>query len=196
MSRFHYAHTGRAGLAPRDPRQHGFTLLETAIGLVLGTALMAILGRAVIGTTHSIDYVIQDCVTVRDIQDAVNGIRDELRTSSTTVITPVYGFPNDTLTFQMSSGGVFGAEDQNGTFQAGWSLRYFVNGTDLTRQVRDNGGAVQSSGIIAQRIDTTLKGFSVTRNGSLYVVQVRIAKTFSDGKSYQKSMQSTVLVKS
>ncbi|MBI4605124.1 MAG: hypothetical protein HY721_24435 [Planctomycetes bacterium] len=188
----------RASEGGKLVRTAGFTILEAAIGFAVGITILAVLGNILIGTTNSLDYVVQDCVTVRDIQDVVDGVRTELRSSSTSVITIVSGATADTLAFQVSSGGLFGAQDVNGAFQQGWSIRYLVSGTDLVREVLDTSGTVQSSGVVAQRLGGATAGqkvFSVTKNGSLYVVLVRIQKTFSDSKTYTKSMQSTVLVK-
>jgi len=185
----------------RRPPRDGFSLLELAIAVALGTTLLAVLGRVLVNTTGSIDYIVKDLVTVQDIKDTVSGIGDELRRSSAATITVTTGSLSDTLTLRVSSGtgasSTYGAEDQSGTFQTGWSIRYRAVGTDLVRDVLNTGGTVVSSGIVAQHVSNQVgtKALSVVQNGPLYTVNLQIFKSFDDGKTYSKGMQTTVFVK-
>ena len=191
------------GHAARRGRQAGVTLIELAIALALGTVLMGVLGSVLVGTTNSLDYILKDAVSVEDIDDVVNGVRDDLRKTETGKITIQTGSINDTLIFQERTDPeddgtyAYGVEDNSGIFQQGWSARYTVVGTDLVRQLLNTAGAVQSEGVVAQRVDVTAggqKGFSVIKNGSLYTVLLTVNKAFDDQKTYSKTMQSTVLV--
>lgn len=201
MNRISSTGTTRYIQSSTAARESGFTLLELAIALAIGATVVSILGSVLIGSTNSLAYIMEDCVALEDIDDVVNGVRDELRESRTSSITINTGSLNDTVTLQQSQDGgaamVYGADDQYGNFQTDWSIRYQVSGSDLLREVLNTSGNVQSSGIVAQGIDITdggQKGFSVIRNGNLYVVLVTINKSFPDGNGYSKTMQSTVRV--
>ena len=191
------------GHAARRGQEAGVTLIEVAIALALGTVLMGVLGSVLVGTTNSLDYILKDAVSVEDMDDVVNGVRDDLRKTEIGKITIQTGSINDTLIFQERTDPeddgtyIYGAEDNSGIFQQDWSVRYTVVGTDLVRQLLNAAGAVQSSGAVAQRVDVTAggqKGFSVIKNGSLYTVLLTVNKAFDDQKTYSKTMQSTVLV--
>jgi hypothetical protein len=192
------AQTGENG---RLSRTTGVSLLELSIAMGVGITLMAVLGRILIGTTNSLDYIVKDSVSVQDIEDTVTTIRDEIRDSKPSAITITTGTDNDTLTFQDSrlvgTTMDYGTEDSSGAWQSAWSVRYRVVGTNLVREVMNSGGASVSSSTVAQSLDTATgapKGFSVIKNGNLYTVLITINKTFSDQKTYTKTMQGTVLV--
>jgi len=183
------------------PSRGGFTLLELSIALAIGITLLAVLGNVLISSTNSLDYIMQDTVVLGDIKDVVNGLREELRSSTTGLITiDTSNADYDVLTFKVSSGGTspsYGAVDINGNFQNGWSIRYTVSSSNLVRNVLDGGGTVQSSSIVVEDVDTRFsgqKGFWVTKTGSLYNVNIRINKTFRDSNSARKGMGSTVFV--
>lgn len=182
-------------------RAAGMSLLEVSIAMGVGVTLLSVLGSIIVGTTNSLDYIVKDSVTLQDIEDTVTSIRDEIRDSKPSAITIQTGTVNDVLTFQDSSevGTTldYGMDDSTGIWQSGWSVRYRVAGTDLVREVLSTGGALVSSDIVAQSLDVVAggqKGFSVIKNGNLYTILVTVNKTFSDQKSYTKTMQSTVRV--
>lgn len=189
----------------RPPRRDaGYSLLEVAVAAGLGATLLTVLGNILVSSTASMDYMVKDAITLGDIKETVNTVTSELQNSQKTTITIVPSTNYDTLTLRVycDPPGVtppsYGAEDQNGTFNTGWSIRYRVTAPNLLREVLDGGGTIRWSMIVAEDVDTLsggLKGFSVVKNGNLYSVNLRINKTFDDQNYYRKSMGSTVFVK-
>ena len=182
----------------------GYSLIEVAIAAGLGATLLTVLGNILISTTSSMDYMVKDTITLEDIKETVNTVTSELQNSQKTSITIVPGANYDTITLQVyrDPPGVtppsYGAEDQYGTFNTGWSIRYRVTAPNLMREVLDGGGTIRWSMNVAEDVDTSFsgqKGFAVVKNGNLYSVNLRINKTFDDQKFYRKSMGSTVFVK-
>ena len=185
-------------------RDAGYSLLEVGIAVGLGATLLTVLGNILISTTDSMDYMVKDSITLEDIKETVNTVTSELQSSQKTSITIISGANYDTITLQVyrdppgATPPSYGAEDQSGAFNTGWSIRYRVTAPNLLREVLDGGGTVRWSMIVAEDVDTAFggqKGFAVVKNGNLYSVNLRIQKTFEDQNYYRKSMGSTVFVK-
>ncbi len=179
----------------------GFTLVEMSIVLALTSVVALTLGNVVVGTTSSMDYLMRDSHNVEKMQDLVNRIKDEIRDTGASNITIVTGTYSDTVSLKQarwneySSVMDYGVEDPNGYWMTGWQVRYSVSGTNLVRDLMPSAGVVSSSELVGTKLEigtAGLKGFTVIKNGELYTVRIATKETFNDGKTCQKTLQSTV----
>lgn len=182
-------------------REAGFSLVETAIVVGLTGVVALTLGNVMLGTTNSVDYLMQDTLGVEEMQDTVNQIKEELRDSLGSSIIVGTGTYSDILDLQEgrailgTTGMTYGAEGEDGIWRTGCRIRYYVSGTDLVRVLTPISGGPLPTQTVAQDLDigtAGVKGFKVVKNGNLYVISLAIKKKFSDGKIAQKTLQSTV----
>ena len=194
-------HSRRQTPRSSRPTESGFTLLEVAIVVGLTSVVALTLGNVILGTTSSVDYLMRDTRSVEEMQHMVSAIKDEIRDTGTANITIQPGTYYDTVYLQqarwnnVTSTMDHGAEDINGSWRSGWQVRYRVDVTDLKRELMPSSSVVNSSSTVATDLNvntTGVKGFTVIKNGDLYTVRISTKETFDDGKTCQKSMQSTV----
>lgn len=185
-------------------RTAGMTLIEIAIVVGLTGVVALTLGNVLIGTTQTVDFLMRDSLSIEEMQDTVNQIKEEIRDSSSANVVVQTGSLSDTLFVQegryddYANTMSYGVEDDSGYWQSGWRVRYSVTGTNLIRDVMPGGSTVVSSSeIVATDLDMGgggTKGFTVIQNGDLYVVRIAINETYDDGKTCKKTLQSTVLL--
>jgi prepilin-type N-terminal cleavage/methylation domain-containing protein len=188
----------------RVGKEYGFTLLETAIAVSIFAVILTIIGSVLVASTGSADYIVGDSISRRDMQRALDTIQDDLRRSGPSVVS-VNSVPDehDVLTLQTAgpwTGEVeWGATDTAGVWRESWSTRYRVVNSSLVRETLDGEGALQGVPTTLTRdideAEGTSKGFEVTQNGSVHVLQLRVRRTFSDGVEYENALSTSVHVK-
>lgn len=149
-------------------RHDGFSIVEMMV--VMGLFLTVIAGLMMTFVTGQTSYV---------TTDAYIQVQQEARRAFDNMVRDVRGAGGiiavaaGQLDFQSALGYnlaivgcvanqvCWGAEDQNGTDQPGWGLRYRVVGTQLLREIRDGGGVVQPGArVLANYVDSGATSFA------------------------------------
>lgn len=190
------------GARARRRSTDGFSLLETALAVGVGSLLIAILGPILVSTSGAVSYVVQRTVGLNEASRLLDRLRDELHRSSPShvEVTVASGGDSITLSEARATGAtvVWGAYDDDGIFQQDGSIRYRVENGSVVRELLDAAGALvpPSRELVRDLVDDLGgdKGFEVVRNGSVVTITVRVRKKHPDGAQSTRSLTTSVFV--
>lgn len=161
----------------------GLTLVEMLVVMGIFGVLLAVVSMSMVMSHRS--YVSSEAyVTVQqEARRALDNMVKELREAGGTIAAV-----GAQLDFQVALGYnlappcplnavCWGARDQNGTVQFGWSLRYRVNGTQLVREIRDAGGVVQPGTRVLANYVSQLSFVYVGGTTRTLTVQLQVQRT-------------------
>ena len=162
------------------------SLIEVLIVLVIFAGLAMVIFMCSLVSNRS--YIISTAFAhVHDeARRALNAMVSELREAGGTVTAA-----GSQLDFQVALGYAlggacptndvcWGAQDQTGTVQGGWSIRYRLNGTQLLREILDGGGTVQAgTRVLANNVSQL--SFAYT-GGSVRMVTVQLQVEETSGQ--------------
>ena len=129
-------------------------------------------------TQDAYDTVRADTEANFSLRQALNRVSDDLRQSSSSIISITEGFDHDSVDLQVpiSQDGSTVSWGAAGT--VGWHIHILVEDGWLIRRVTDGAGIPQRvDEVLARNVDNQFdghKGFSVTQFVELYVISVRV----------------------
>ena len=178
----------------------GFTLVEVSVAVAVGVLCMLVLGQARSSAAGSSESIVRQAEMLNGVQRCMEDLRKELRCASADLaeISSLDG--NDVLVLKtsgsFSDGLRWGACDEAGVWQAGWSARFRVVDGHLVREALDIAGRTRGEprllvrGVAAEGDDE--KGFSVEKTGSLFNVELRLLRSFRNGTELRRVFSTSV----
>ncbi len=180
-------------------QQQGFTLIEVAIVAVI----LSIIVLAMMVFTRVTDEAHQTTVDNSNMtfntRRALERMTGEIRRSDDGHVTvdksdPLYDSIELQVPLRVTDGTViWGASGRNG-----WKIRYLVENDTLIRRVVSAGGVtMEMDQVMANHVDDdagTGKGFSVTKNGGLLTLSVRVVAERS-GRKWSREVTTAVSVR-
>ena len=177
-------------------REGGFNLIEVAIVL----AILSVMVLAAMVLTRATDEAYQSTVESSNvtfqIRRALEMMTEEIRRSDSDHVTvdnsgALYDAVDLEVPLTVSDGDVlWGASGR-----IGWKIRYLVEEDALIRRVVNAGGIImEMDQVMAVNVHddaTSGKGFSVTKNGSLYTIGVRVLARES-GREWTRELTTAV----
>ncbi|MEE3297028.1 MAG: prepilin-type N-terminal cleavage/methylation domain-containing protein [Planctomycetota bacterium] len=183
-----------------QPSEAGFTLVEVSVAVAVGVLCMLVLGQALSSAAGSSESIVRQAEMLNGVQRCMEDLRKELRCASADLaeISSLDG--NDVLVLKtsgsFSDGLRWGACDEAGVWQAGWSARFRVVDGHLVREALDIAGRARGEprllvrGVAAEGDDE--KGFSVEKTGSLFNVELRLLRSFRNGTELRRVFSTSV----
>ena len=166
----------------RRRREGGFNLIEVAIVLAIFSVIILAVAVITRTTDHAYQSTVESSNVTFHIRRALEMMTDEIRRSDAVHVTvdnsgAQYDAVELELPIAVSDGDVvWGASSR-----IGWKIQYLVEEGALIRRVTNAGGIImEMDQVMAVNVHddaTTGKGFSVTRNGSLYTIGLRLLAT-------------------
>ena len=156
----------------------GFTLVElTIVAVIAGVLLLAIV-LLTSTTNDAYNTVSEDTNANFSLRQALNRISDDLRQSSSDMITITSGYDHDSVDLQVPISQEGSTVNWGAAGTVGWHVRILVEDGWLIRRVVDGGGIPQRTDeVLARHMDDWLegeKGFSVVQTDQLYQITVRV----------------------
>ena len=183
-----------------QPSEAGFTLLEVSVAVAVGVLCMLVLGQALSSAAGSSESIVRQAEMLNGVQRCMEDLRKELRCASADLAEISSSDGNDVLVLKtsgsFSDGLRWGACDEAGVWQAGWSARFRVVDGHLVREALDIAGRVRGDprllvrGVEAEGDDE--KGFSVEKTGSLFNVELRLLRSFRNGTELRRGFSTSV----
>lgn len=161
---------------------HGTSLVELSVVVVIFTLLLAALFATFLAIQRHYASSEAYIHVQEEARRASNAMARELRNAGGAITAA-----GSQLAFQLPLGlnmappcspntVCWGAFDQAGAAQPSWSIRYRVNGTQLVREIRNAGGVVQATRVLAN--DVGLLSFSyVGAPANTVTAQLQILQT-------------------
>ena len=178
----------------------GFTLVEVSVAVAVGALCMLVLGQALSSAAGSSESIVRQAEMLNGVQRCMEDLRKELRCASADLAEISSSDGNDVLVLKtsgsFSDGLRWGACDEEGVWQAGWSARFRVVDSHLVREALDIAGRVRGEprllvrGVEAEGDDE--KGFSVEKAGSLFNVELRLLRSFRNGTELRRVFSTSV----
>lgn len=196
--------TGQKFISPPVARaqrsEAGFTLVEVSVSVAVGALCMLVLGQALSSAAGSSESIVRQAEMLNGVQRCLEELRGELRCSSSDLAEISSSSGNDVLVLKTSGNFSdsfrWGARDQRGVWQAGWSARFRVVDGQLVREALDISGAVRGEPRLLSRGVATggagEKGFSVEKSGSLFNVELRLKRNLRDGTELHRVFSTAV----
>ena len=160
------------------PSQAGFTLVEVAIVAVLSGILLITIMILTTSTNDAYNTVREDTEANFSLRQALNQISDDLRQSSSSIISITPGVDHDSIDLQVPISQAGSTVNWGAAGTVGWHVRVLVEDGWLIRRVVDGGGIPQRTDeVLARNVDDWLegeKGFSVVQTDQLYQITVRV----------------------
>ena len=182
------------------PSEAGFTLVEVSVAVAVGALCMMVLGQALSSAAGSSESIVRQAEMLNGVQRCMEDLRKELRCASADLAEISGSDGNDVLVLKtsgsFSDGFRWGACDETGVWQAGWSARFRVVDGHLVREALDIAGRVRGEprllvrGVAAEGNDE--KGFSVEKTGSLFNVELRLLRRFRNGTELRRVFSTSV----
>jgi prepilin-type N-terminal cleavage/methylation domain-containing protein len=182
------------------PSEAGFTLVEVSVAVAVGALCMMVLGQALSSAAGSSESIVRQAEMLNGVQRCMEDLRKELRCASADLAEISGSDGNDVLVLKtsgsFSDGFRWGACDETGVWQAGWSARFRVVDGHLVREALDIAGRVRGEarllvrGVAAEGGDE--KGFSVEKTGSLFNVELRLLRRFRNGTELRRVFSTSV----
>lgn len=180
----------------RAQRQQGFTLIETAIV----AAIFSIIVLAIMVFTRATGDAYETTASNSDMsfntRRALERMTGEIRRSDEDHVTvdkfdPLYDSIEFKIPLRVTSGNVvWGASGRDG-----WKIRYLVENDTLIRRIVSAGGVImEMDQVMANHVDDDAgagKGFSVTENGGLLTLSVRVVADRS-GRKWSREVTTAV----
>ncbi len=183
-----------------QPSEAGFTLVEVSVAVAVGALCMLVLGQALSSAAGSSESIVRQAEMLNGVQRCMEDLRKELRCASADLAEISSSDGNDVLVLKtsgsFSDGLRWGACDEAGVWQAGWSARFRVVDNHLVREALDIAGRVRGDprllvrGVEAEGDDE--KGFSVEKTGSLFNVELRLLRSFRNGTELRRVFSTSV----
>ena len=183
-----------------QPSEAGFTLVEVSVAVAVGVLCMLVLGQALSSAAGSSESIVRQAEMLNGVQRCMEDLRKELRCASADLAEISSSDGNDVLVLKtsgsFSDGLRWGACDEAGVWQAGWSARFRVVDNHLVREALDIAGRVRGDprllvrGVEAEGDDE--KGFSVEQTGSLFNVELRLLRSFRNGTELRRVFSTSV----
>ena len=183
-----------------QPSEAGFTLVEVSVAVAVGVLCMLVLGQALSSAAGSSESIVRQAEMLNGVQRCMEDLRKELRCASADLAEISSSDGNDVLVLKtsgsFSDGLRWGACDEAGVWQAGWSVRFRVVDGHLMREALDVAGRVRGEprllvrGVAAEGDDE--KGFSVEKTGSLFNVELRLLRSFRNGTELRRVFSTSV----
>ena len=178
----------------------GFTLMEVSVAVAVGVLCMLVLGQALSSAAGSSESIVRQAEMLNGVQRCMANLRKELRCASADLAEISSSDGNDVLVLKTSGsfadGFRWGACDETGVWQAGWSARFRVVDGHLVREALDISGRVRGEprllvrGVAAEGGGE--KGFSVEKTGSLFNVELRLLRSFRNGTELRRVFSTSV----
>jgi prepilin-type N-terminal cleavage/methylation domain-containing protein len=178
----------------------GFTLVEVSVAVAVGALCMLVLGQALSSAAGSSESIVRQAEMLNGVQRCMEDLRKELRCASADLAEISSSDGNDVLVLKTSGsfadGFRWGACDETGVWQAGWSARFRVVDGHLAREALDIAGRVRGEprllvrGVAAEGGGE--KGFSVEKTGSLFNVELRLLRSFRNGTELRRVFSTSV----
>ena len=183
-----------------QPSEAGFTLVEVSVAVAVGVLCMLVLGQALSSAAGSSESIVRQAEMLNGVQRCMEDLRKELRCASADLAEISSSDGNDVLVLKtsgsFSDGLRWGACDEAGVWQAGWSARFRVVDSHMVREALDIAGRVRGEprllvrGVEAEGDDE--KGFSVEKTGSLFNVELRLLRSFRNGTELRRVFSTSV----
>ena len=158
--------------------QAGFTLIEMAIVAVISSVILIVIVILTTSTDDAYNMVQQDTDANFSLRQALNRISDDLRQSSSSIISITEGFDHDSVDLQVPISQDGSTVNWGAAGTVGWHSHILVEDGWLIRRVTDGAGIPQRMDeVLARNVDNQFdaeKGFSVTQVGGLYQIGLRV----------------------
>ena len=174
--------------------------MEVSVAVAVGVLCMLVLGQALSSAAGSSESIVRQAEMLNGVQRCMEDLRKELRCASADLAEISSSDGNDVLVLKtsgsFSDGLRWGACDEAGVWQAGWSARFRVVDSHLVREALDIAGRVRGDprllvrGVEAEGDDE--KGFSVEKTGSLFNVELRLLRSFRNGTELRRVFSRSV----
>lgn len=190
-----------AGMSAHRRDEAGFTLVEMSVAMGVGVLCLLVLGQALSTAAGSSDSIIKQAEMLTDAQRGLEHLRRELQSASSDLVeVTTQADGNDVVV--LKTGGPFtgavrwGAHDRAGEWRAGWSSRFRIVEGHLVREALDLSGSARGEAqSLARGIAPSVpgrKGFAVQKNGSLFVIDLRVRREFRDGNRLERHFSTAI----
>jgi len=182
----------------KRPLQAGFTLIELAIVAVIAAVLLLTMVLVTTSTNDAYNTVREDTDANFSLRQALNRISDDLRQSSTSIISVTSGVDYDSVDLQVPISQVGTTINWGAAGTVGWHIRILVEDGWLIRRVVDAGGIPKRTDeVLARNVDSLFqgqKGFSVTQTSGLYQVSLRVTADRGE-RTWRRTETTAVLTR-
>ena len=163
--------------------------------MILGVMLMAVMVFTR-STQNAYESVSQDTELTFNTRRAVERIADDLRRSDADHVTVDHTNPDyDSVELQVPLLMKAGTVEWGAEREVGWKIQYLVEDGNLIRRVVDASGVrMRMDEVLAVRVDSLWdgkKGFSITENGDLLTLTVRVVSRDS-GRRWWRQITTAV----